>query len=59
MRSLSVRAKLTFWYLAVTSFALILFGLLSFGALRYALLKVKQATLTRREQRLLLFPRSE
>src|ERR1700733_6712289 len=55
MQSLSVRAKLTLWYLAVISTALLLFGLLSFGALRYALLSVKQSTLNRREQRLLLF----
>ncbi|RZU43677.1 sensor histidine kinase [Edaphobacter modestus] len=55
MRSLSVRAKLTLWYLAVISTALLLFGLLTFGALRYALLKVKQATLNRREHRLILY----
>jgi two-component system, OmpR family, heavy metal sensor histidine kinase CusS len=51
----SIRIKLTLWYLAVISAALLLFGLLSFGALRYALLKVKQATLHRREQRLMLY----
>jgi signal transduction histidine kinase len=55
MRSLPIRIKLTLWYLAVISAALLLFGLLSFGALRYALLKVKQATLHRREQRLILY----
>jgi two-component system heavy metal sensor histidine kinase CusS len=55
VRSLSIRAKLTFWYLAVISTALLFFGLLSFEALRYALLKVKQSTLNRREQRLILF----
>jgi hypothetical protein len=55
MRSLSIRAKLTLWYLAVISIALLLFGLFSFGALRYVLLKVKQSTLNRREQRLVLF----
>jgi two-component system, OmpR family, heavy metal sensor histidine kinase CusS len=55
MRSLSIRAKLTLWYLTVISTALLFFGLLSFGALRYALLKLKQSTLTRREQRLILF----
>ena len=55
MRSLSIRAKLTLWYLAVISTALFIFGLLSFGALRYGLLKVKRSTLNRREQRLLLF----
>jgi two-component system heavy metal sensor histidine kinase CusS len=55
MRSLSIRVKLTLWFLAVISAALLLFGLLSFGALRYALLKVKQATLNRREHRLILY----
>jgi two-component system heavy metal sensor histidine kinase CusS len=55
MRSLSVRAKLTLWYLAVISTALVLFGLLAFGALRFALLKLKQSALNRREQRLVLF----
>jgi two-component system, OmpR family, heavy metal sensor histidine kinase CusS len=55
VRSLSIRAKLTLWYLAVISTALLVFGLLSFEALRYALLKVKQSTLNRREQRLILF----
>jgi two-component system, OmpR family, heavy metal sensor histidine kinase CusS len=55
MRSLSIRAKLTLWYLAVISIALLLFGLFSFAALRYVLLKVKQSTLNRREQRLVLF----
>jgi two-component system, OmpR family, heavy metal sensor histidine kinase CusS len=55
LRSLSVRAKLTLWYLGVLSTALLLFGLLSLGALRYALLQVKRATLNHREQRLMLF----
>jgi heavy metal sensor kinase len=55
MRSLSVRAKLTFWYLAVTSTALLLFGLLSFGALRVTLLQLKRSSLARREERLKLF----
>jgi two-component system heavy metal sensor histidine kinase CusS len=55
MRSLSVRAKITLWYLAVLTTALLLFALLSFGALRYALLQVKHATLKHREQRLMLF----
>lgn len=52
---LSVRARLTLWYLAVTSAGLLLFGMLSFGALRFALLQVKRASVMRREQRLLLF----
>jgi hypothetical protein len=55
MRTLSIRAKLTLWYLAVISAALLIYGLLSFAALRYVLLKVKRLTLNRREQRLLLF----
>jgi two-component system, OmpR family, heavy metal sensor histidine kinase CusS len=55
MRSLSFRAKLTLWYLAVTSVALLLFGMLSFGALRYSLLQSKRLTLMQRERRLLLF----
>jgi two-component system, OmpR family, heavy metal sensor histidine kinase CusS len=55
MRSLSIRANLTLWYLAVLSTALLLFGLLSFGALRYALLQVKRSTLMHRELRLMSF----
>lgn len=55
MRSLSVRAKLTLWYLAVTSVALLLFGVCSYATLRYALIHVKRATLLRREQHLLLY----
>jgi hypothetical protein len=55
MRSLSIRAKLTVWYLMVTSAALLLFGLLSFGALKFALLRVKKASVDRREQRLLRY----
>ena len=55
MRSLSVRVKLTLWYLVVTSIALLLFGLLSFGGLRYTLLQSKKSSLVRREERLKLF----
>ena len=55
VRSLSVRVKLTLWYLVVTSIALLLFGLLSFGGLRYTLLQLKRSSLTRREERLKLF----
>lgn len=54
-RSLSIGARLTLWYLAVVSAALLLFGVLSFAALRYALLQVKLNTLHSREERLLLF----
>lgn len=51
----SIRARLTLWYLVVTSAGLLLFGLLSFEALRIALLQVKRASVARREQRLLTF----
>jgi heavy metal sensor kinase len=52
MQNLSIRARLTLWYLAVTLIALLIFGLLSIGALRYTLLQLKQTSLMRREQRL-------
>ncbi len=52
---LSVRARLTLLYLAVTAAGLLLFGLLSLGVLRFALLQVKRASVARREQRLLVF----
>jgi hypothetical protein len=52
MHTLSIRAKLTLWYLAVTFIAFLLFGLLSLGALRYTLLQLKHASVIRREQRL-------
>ena len=55
MQSLSIRAKLTFWYLLVSATALLLFGTLSYSALRYTLLKGKESNLEHREQRLLLF----
>ena len=55
MQSLSVRAKLTLWYFAITSIALCIFGLASLGALDYTLMKLKHLNLDRREQRLLLF----
>jgi len=55
LRSLSIRAKLTFWYLLVSATALLLFGILSYSALRYTLLKGKEANLEHREQRLLMF----
>jgi two-component system heavy metal sensor histidine kinase CusS len=54
-RSLPTRAKLTLWYFAVTSLALCVFGLASFQALRYTLVHLKQMSLIRREERLLLF----
>jgi two-component system, OmpR family, heavy metal sensor histidine kinase CusS len=55
MQYLSVRAKLTSWYFAITSIALCIFGLASLGALHYTLLNQKHLNLERRERRLLLF----
>jgi two-component system heavy metal sensor histidine kinase CusS len=55
MRDLSVRAKLTLWYLLVTSAGLLVFGVLSFGALRFALFQGKKSHLLGREQRLIEF----
>jgi two-component system, OmpR family, heavy metal sensor histidine kinase CusS len=55
MRAIPVRAKLTLWYLAVTSVALCIFGLASFAALQYTLFHLKCLTLQRREQRLFVF----
>lgn len=55
MRDLSVRAKLTLWYLLVTFTGLLLFGVLSYGALRFALFQGKQSHLQGREQRLTQF----
>jgi len=55
MRDLSVRAKLTLWYLLVTFTGLLLFGVLSYGALRFALFHAKQSHLQGREQRLTQF----
>src|SRR5580698_73730 len=55
MRDLSVRAKLTLWYLLVTFAGLLLFGVLSYGALRFALFQSKKSHLRGREQRLIQF----
>jgi two-component system, OmpR family, heavy metal sensor histidine kinase CusS len=55
MRDLSVRAKLTLWYLSVTFTGLLLFGVMSFGALRFSLLQGKKSHLRGREQRLVQF----
>lgn len=52
MQTLSIRARLTLWYLVVTLIALLIFGLLSIGALRYTLIQLKQSSLARREERL-------
>jgi two-component system heavy metal sensor histidine kinase CusS len=54
MRTLSIRAKLTLWYLLVTFAGALLFGITSYGALEYALLQEKKTHLLGREQRLLL-----
>jgi signal transduction histidine kinase len=53
MRDLSVRAKLTLLYLAVTFAGLLIFGILSYGALRFALFQGKKTHLMGREQRLI------
>ena len=55
MRDLSVRAKLTLWYLLVTFAGLLFFGVLSYGALRFALFQGKKSHLRGREQRLIQF----
>ena len=53
MRALSIRAKLTLWYLIVTFVGALLFGVTSYGALEYALLQGKKTHLLGREKRLL------
>jgi two-component system heavy metal sensor histidine kinase CusS len=55
MRDLSVRAKLTLWYLLVTSAGVLVFGVLSYGALRFALFHGKKSHLRGREERLVQF----
>ena len=55
MRDLSVRAKLTLWYLSVTFTGLLLFGVVSYGSLRFSLLQGKKSHLRGREQRLIQF----
>lgn len=52
VQALSIRAKLTLWYLVVTLVTLLLIGLLSLGALHYTLLQLKRDNLRRREERL-------
>ena len=52
MRALSIRAKLTLWYLLVTFAGALLFGFTSYGVLQYALLQEKKTHLLGREQRL-------
>src|ERR1700739_341821 len=51
--ALSIRARLSLWYLVVMSAGLLLFGLLSYGTLRYVLFQFKRASITRRESRLI------
>jgi heavy metal sensor kinase len=53
MHTLSVRAKLTLWYLLVTFAGALLFGVTSYGVLHYALLQEKKTHLLGREERLL------
>jgi two-component system heavy metal sensor histidine kinase CusS len=55
MRDLSVRSRLTVWYLLVTFAGWLLFGFLSYGALRFALFQGKKSHLQGREQRLIQF----
>ena len=45
MHALSIRAKLTLWYLMVTFAGALLFGITSYGALEYALLQEKKTHL--------------
>ena len=52
MHNLSVRAKLTLWYLLVTFAGALLFGITSYGVLHYALLQGKKTHLLGREERL-------
>jgi two-component system heavy metal sensor histidine kinase CusS len=53
MHALSIRAKLTLWYLLVTFAGALLFGITSYYALNYALLQEKKTHLLGREERLL------
>lgn len=53
LRTLSIRAKLTMWYLLVTFLGAILFGIVSYGVLEHALFQEKQTHLLGREDRLI------
>jgi two-component system, OmpR family, heavy metal sensor histidine kinase CusS len=53
MHPLSIRAKLTLWYLLVAFAGMLLFGVISYAVLHYALLQEKKIHLTGREDRLL------
>jgi two-component system, OmpR family, heavy metal sensor histidine kinase CusS len=52
-RMLSLRAKLTLWYLLATFAGMVLFGIISYSVLHYALLREKQSHLVGREERLI------
>src|ERR1700761_4809481 len=52
MGTLPIRAKLTLWYLLLTSAGAMLFGITSYGVLRFALIKEKKTHLRGREERL-------
>lgn len=53
MHTLSIRAKLTLWYLLATFAGMVLFGIISYGVLHYVLLEEKKTHLMGREDRLL------
>ena len=53
MYPLSIRAKLTLWYLLVAFAGMLLFGVISYAVLHYALLQEKKIHLLGREERLL------
>lgn len=53
MYSLSIRAKLTLWYLLVVFAGMVLFGVISYGVLHFALFQEKKTHLVGREERLL------
>jgi two-component system, OmpR family, heavy metal sensor histidine kinase CusS len=51
--SLSIRAKLTLWYVLVVFAATVLFGVISYGVLHFALFQEKKTHLVGREDRLI------
>jgi len=53
MHPLSIRAKLTLWYLLVAFAGMVLFGIISYAVLYFALLQEKKIHLVGREERLL------
>lgn len=53
MSSLSIRARLTLWYLLVVFAATVLFGVISYGVLHFALFQEKKTHLVGREDRLI------